>query len=71
MSHTKQIFTKTQAVSVLVQLKAGQDLDIMKPVDMKHALFKSSCDELEKRLLQYMSPEGIAGVVEDTVTPSQ
>lgn len=65
----KQIFTKTQAVSVLVQIKAngGRDLDMMKAVDPKHNLFSQSCEELEKKILQYMDKEGVAGVVDDPI----
>lgn len=62
---TKQIFTKTQAVSVLVQIKEGKQISIVAPVDPKHNLFRHSCDELEAKLGEFIDPSGIAGVVED------
>lgn len=67
--NTKQIFTKTQAIAVLGQVKKAktfEDIDIFAPVDPKNDLYKLSCDELEKKLHQYMHAEGIAGVVEET-----
>jgi hypothetical protein len=67
----KQIFTKTQAVSTLAQIKSkSDDIDMMKPVDPKHNLFKHSCEDLEKMLSQYVSEEKFAGVVEDYTPPS-
>jgi Mg/Co/Ni transporter MgtE len=61
----KQIFTKTQAVTVLIQLKERREIDLFEAVDMKHSLFKQSCDDLEKKLLEHLDSDGVAGVVED------
>lgn len=61
----KQIFTKTQAVSILVQVKAGQHPDLMKSVDPKHNLFNQSCEALEKKLSEILSD--FAGVVDDPI----
>lgn len=63
----KDIFTKSQAVALLVQAQAKQEIDIFKIIDPKHKLFKLNCDELEVKLLNYLSNEQLAGVVEDPV----
>lgn len=62
---TKQIFTKTQAVSVLVQVQKTNNVNIFLPVEKDNKLFKLSCDELEKKLSQHIDPDNIAGVVEE------
>lgn len=62
---TKQIFTKTQAVSVLVQVQKTTNINIFLPVDKSHNLFKLSCDELEKKLRQHIDSDNIAGVVDE------
>lgn len=61
----KIIFTKTQAVSALVQFKAGGEFNIHAPVDPKHNLFQHSCEELEKRMLNYVDSSQFAGVFDD------
>ena len=62
---SKQIFTKTQAVSVLVQVQKTNNVNIFLPVEKDNKLFKLSCDELEKKLSQHIDPDNIAGVVEE------
>jgi len=62
---SKQIFTKTQAISILEQIKVTREIDIFKPVDASNKLFKLSCEEIEKKLFEHMQEEHIAGVVED------
>lgn len=62
---SKQIFTKTQAVSILEQVKNTTEVDIFKFVDPKHKLFKLTCEELEEKLSRYISQDKIAGVVEE------
>lgn len=62
---TKQIFTKTQAVSVLTQIKSGKEINLFEFVDPKHSLFSQSCDELEKKLLKHLNSNQVAGVVDD------
>lgn len=61
----KQIFTKTQAVSVLTQIKNGHEVNLFAFVDPKHSLFSQSCEELEKKLLKHLNSSQIAGVVDD------
>lgn len=68
---TKQIFTKTQAISVLEQAKSSKGVDLFSPVKKDHAFYKLSCDELEKKLMQYISKDEIAGVVEDTIVKNE
>lgn len=65
MYETKQIFTKTQAVSVLEQISQNKQANILAEVDANHKLFKLSCDELETRLKRYVP--NIAAVVDDAV----
>lgn len=64
---TKDIFTKTQAISILTQAKDGKKVNIFAAVDPKHSLFRLTCDELETKLHQYIDKDDIAGVVEDPV----
>lgn len=62
----KNIFTKTQAVSVLNQFDNGSgQVSIFAPVESTHKYFKHSCDELEKRLKKYLDSDSISCVVED------
>lgn len=64
----KFLFTKTQAVSILVQIKNGvSSPDHMLAVDPQHSLFSQSCEELEKNLSKYVNDEIFAGVVEDPI----
>jgi hypothetical protein len=62
---TKHVFTKTQAVSVLDQVKTTKEVDLFKPVDAKHKLFKMSCEDLEKELTRYLGANQVAAVVEE------
>lgn len=62
---TKHVFTKRQAISILDQVKTTKEVDIFKPVDTQHKLFKLSCDDLEKELVRYLGANQIAGVVEE------
>ena len=62
---TKHVFTKTQAVSILDQVKTTREVDLFKPVDVKHKFFKMSCEDLEKELARYLGAEKIAAVVEE------
>lgn len=62
----KQIFTRTQAVSVLVQIKNKTgNINIMAPVDVKHNLFKLTNAELFSRLSQHINADEIADVVDE------
>ncbi len=62
----KQIFTRSQAVSVLVQIKAKvQDINIVAPVDPKDRLFKLTNEELYKLLCKTIDPDEIADVVDE------
>jgi hypothetical protein len=62
----KQIFTRTQAVSVLVQIKnKTKDINIMAPVDSKHNLFKLTNSELFSRLSKHIDSDEIADVVDE------
>lgn len=61
----KQIFTKTQAVSVLNQIKNGKEINIFESVDPKHSLFSQTCEQLEEKLLKHIRSEQVAGVVDD------
>lgn len=64
----KFLFTKTQAVSILAQIKEGvTSPDHLLPVDAQHSLFSQSCEELEKTLLKYVNDEIFAGVVDDPI----
>ena len=64
---TKQIFTKTQAISILVQIqnKETQKLNLFAPVEKNHSYYKLSCNELEAKLLHHIDSDGFAGVVEE------
>ena len=62
----KHIFTKTQAVSLLVQIKSGEkEVDLYKAIDKAHNLFNRTCEELEEKLSHHV--QNLAGVVEDPV----
>jgi hypothetical protein len=62
----KQIFTRTQAVSVLVQIKAKtQDIDIMAPVSAENKLFKLTNEELYSLLCKTIDADEIADVVDE------
>jgi hypothetical protein len=62
----KQIFTRKQAVSVLVQVRNGtKDVDIYASVDPKHNLFKLSNDELFGKLSKIIDEDSIADVVDE------
>lgn len=62
---SKQIFTKTQAIAVLEQIKAQQEINFFAAVEANHAFYKLSCEELENKLAQFIQRETIAGVVEE------
>lgn len=62
---TKKVFTKTQAVSILTQVKTTREVDLFMPVDAKNKLFKLSCEELEKELVKYIDESTVAAVVEE------
>jgi len=62
----KQIFTRSQAVSVLVQIKAKvKEISIIAPVDKKDRLFKLSNEELYKLLCKTIDPDEVADVVDE------
>lgn len=64
----KHIFTRTQAVSTIVQLKEGvREINLFAPVDANHKLFRLSNDELEQKLLEHLDEETLAGVVEEVI----
>jgi hypothetical protein len=62
----KQIFTKTQAVLALTQIKGGKKIYLFEFVDPKHSLFSQSCEELEKKLLKHLGPSQVSCVVDDS-----
>lgn len=62
----KHIFTKTQAVSILVQIEQGKrEFNPLEPVDIEHLHFTKSCEDIEKNLIQYLGDEVFSAVVED------
>jgi hypothetical protein len=62
----KQIFTRTQAVSVLVQIKAkAENIDIMAPVSQNDKLFKLTNEELYSLLCKTINTSEIADVVDE------
>lgn len=60
----KTFFDKKQAVTVLIQIEKKQEINLFAEVDLKHKYFSLSCEELEKRLLNYLEEDGFAGVIE-------
>ena len=60
----KTFFDKKQAVTVLLQIEKNQEINVFAQVDTKHKYFSLSCEELEKKLLNYLDEDGFAGVVE-------
>lgn len=70
----KDIFTKSQAVAILVQAKSkGRQVDIFQAVSQDEELFQLTCDQLEVKLWQYIDKEQLAGVVDDPIfrTPTE
>lgn len=62
----KQIFTRTQAVSVLVQIKARtENINIMAPVSSSDKLFKLSNEELYTLLCKTIDADEISDVVDE------
>lgn len=62
---SRKILTKTQAISVLIQISQKQDIDIFGPVDKNHVYFQLSCTQLEEKIWQYISQEEVVAVVEE------
>lgn len=60
----KTIFSKNQAIAVLLQIEANKEINFFEKVDVKHKYFKWSCEDLEKKLLKYLDKDGVAGVIE-------
>lgn len=60
----KTFFDKKQAVTVLLQIEKKQEIDVFAKVDTGHKYFSLSCEELEKKLLNYLDEDGFAGVIE-------
>lgn len=61
----KTIFSKKQAIAVIVQCeKKEKDIDLFAIVDEKHKYFSLSCEEIEKKLLNYVDQDSVAGVIE-------
>ncbi len=60
----KTFFDKKQAVTVLLQIEKKQEINVFAQVDTKHKYFSLSCEDLEKKLLNYLDEDGFAGVVE-------
>lgn len=60
----KTFFDKKQAVTVLLQIETRQEINVFGDVDLKHKYFSLSCEELEKKLLNYIDKDGFAGVIE-------
>lgn len=61
----KTIFSKKQAIAVIVQCEKKQkDIDLFAAVDEKHKYFSLSCEDLEKKLLNYVDEDSFAGVIE-------
>lgn len=63
----KIIFTKNQAISALKCIEQRQEIELFLPLDPKDKKNLLSCEELEKRLRQYVDAGQIAGVVENPV----
>lgn len=62
----KQIFTRTQAVSVLAQVNNGtREISLMAPVDPKHRFFNLSNEQLFAKLSEIIDSDGIADVVDE------
>ena len=64
---TKTFFDKKQAVVVLIQIESGRgsEMNVFEQINEDHKYFKLSCDELEKKLMKYIDPDGFVGVVEN------
>lgn len=62
----KHIFTRTQAVSVLIQARNGiTKVDIFAHVDSNENLLKMGNEELFKKLCQIIGDDEISDVVDD------
>lgn len=64
---SKLILTKKQAIAVLEQAKKSEEMNLFSDVDVNHPYFKLSCEELEKKLLKYIDPDSLAGVVDEPI----
>lgn len=62
----KDIYTKSQAVAILSQAGTGK-VDIFKVISPNDKLFSLTCEQLEKKLLQYIDSYQLAGVVDDPI----
>lgn len=63
----KTIFSKKQAITVIVQCESEKNpehIDLFAIVDAKHKYFSLSCEEIEKKLLKYVEKDSFAGVIE-------
>lgn len=69
MRNEKQIFTKTQAIAVFQQLKVNRnsEVNLLLAVEKNNSMYKLSCEDLEKKLLNYLDSAMLAGVVDDPI----
>lgn len=60
----KTFFDKNQAIAVLLQIEKSKEVNVFEKIDVTHKYYLLSCEELEKKLLNYLDEDGFAGVIE-------